>query len=54
MLFNCYPSFKDAERLDINTEPVLAGFSTHSVTFSRPSSDDAEDELFHVLLFFFI
>lgn len=22
MLFNCYPSFKDAERLDINTEPV--------------------------------
>lgn len=53
MLFKCYPSFKDAERWDINTEPVLAGFSTYSVTFSRPSSGDAEDELFHVLFILF-
>lgn len=52
MLFNCCPSFMDAERLDINTEPVLAGFSTYSLTFSRPSSGDAEDELFHVLCLF--
>lgn len=53
MLLNCYPSFKDAVRLDINTEPVLAGFSTYSVTFSRPSSGDAEDELFHPFCFSF-
>lgn len=49
MLFNCYPSFEDEDE-----EPVLASSSTYSLTFSRPSSSDVEDELFHLFCFFVV